>query len=186
MKFKKEIREEISKIKSSINFKGLNDKISIKNLKKFNFKNKNIAGYYPLENEFNILKILEYYKNDNKILLSVVNKKFTPMLFREWNFDKNSLVINPLFKRNILLEPNTYFNKFKPDIVFIPAVAVDIYGNRIGYGGGYYDRTLKNLNCVKIATVFEFQIFYEEIENNINDIKMDYILTENVIHKIKE
>ena len=113
----------------------------------------------------------------------VVLEKNKQMIFRKWDCSNESLVANSMFK-NKILEPNKTYEELQPTIVFTPAVAVDIYGNRIGYGGGYYDRTLQDINCLKIATIYDFQLFKDKFNVEKNDIKMDYILTEKIFKKI--
>lgn len=69
-----------------------------------------------------------------------------------------------------------------PDIVFVPGVAFDISGTRIGYGKGYYDRFLSKINTVKIGVCFEEQLSYELLEHDAYDIKMDMIITQKGIY----
>lgn len=71
------------------------------------------------------------------------------------------------------------------DLIIMPGVAFDIHGNRIGYGGGYYDKYIFSLekNIKKVALAYEIQIV-EEIESEIHDIKVDYIITNEKIMKV--
>ena len=68
-----------------------------------------------------------------------------------------------------------------PDILLVPLVAFDKYLNRIGYGGGYYDRYLKKIKKRKkiltIGLAYSFQKV-KKIEAEQNDIKLDSIITE--------
>ncbi len=66
------------------------------------------------------------------------------------------------------------------DLLIIPALAVSVHGQRVGYGGGYYDKLLKTTFSPRIVLAFEFQIF-EYIESNRSDIKVDKIITERRI-----
>ena len=69
------------------------------------------------------------------------------------------------------------------DIIVMPGVAFDKEGNRIGYGGGYYDKYLeKNIfKAKKIALAYEEQIL-EKIETDYHDIEVDFIInTEKII-----
>ncbi len=70
------------------------------------------------------------------------------------------------------------------DLIIVPGAAFDVKGNRVGYGGGYYDRFFENLNksIPKIALAFDFQII-NEISTDEYDVKMDYIITEDKIIK---
>lgn len=64
------------------------------------------------------------------------------------------------------------------DLVIVPAVAVDRDKNRMGYGKGCYDRFLADMDCVKAAACYDFQIV-NELEPRPHDVKMDYIITES-------
>ena len=66
------------------------------------------------------------------------------------------------------------------DLIFVPAIAVSVYGQRVNSGGGYYDRLLKNTFAPKYVVAFESQIF-ESIETDIHDIRIDKIITERRI-----
>lgn len=64
-------------------------------------------------------------------------------------------------------------------VVLIPLVGFDKYGNRLGYGAGYYDRFLKqNPHLVKIGIAYSCQQL-DSIPSENFDVKMDYIITEN-------
>ena len=68
-----------------------------------------------------------------------------------------------------------------PDILLVPLVAFDKDLNRVGYGGGFYDRYIKKIqnykNIVKIGLAYSFQKV-KLIPTNKSDIKLDYIITE--------
>lgn len=66
------------------------------------------------------------------------------------------------------------------DLIIVPSLAVSIAGHRVGYGGGYYDRLLRNSFAPKIVLAFEFQLF-DYIENSTHDIRVDKIITERRI-----
>ena len=71
--------------------------------------------------------------------------------------------------------------KFYPDIILVPLVAFDKNLNRIGYGGGFYDRYIKRISKIKkiftIGLAYSFQQV-KKIPVNNYDIKLDYIITE--------
>lgn len=75
--------------------------------------------------------------------------------------------------------------KSEIDLVIVPAVAYDVYGYRLGYGGGFYDRFLQTLrkDAKTIGIAFELQIF-DEIPKEEHDAKLDYIVTEKRLIKI--
>ena len=104
--------------------------------------------------------------------------KNNKMDFFQWSF-KEPLKIN---KFGI---PETISNKkVYPNILFIPLVGFDNKLNRLGYGGGYYDRYLskiKNITkTVKIGVGFSFQKI-KKLPINKHDIKLDCVITEKEI-----
>ncbi len=65
------------------------------------------------------------------------------------------------------------------DAVIVPAIAFDRYGNRIGYGKGYYDRFLSSLNKNTIKVGFSFnRCVVDEIHSQEWDVPVDIIFTE--------
>ncbi len=65
------------------------------------------------------------------------------------------------------------------DLIFVPAVAFDIFGNRLGQGGGYYDRFLpKCPNAVKIGVCFSCQLSKDLFLVSELDEKVDFVITE--------
>lgn len=63
------------------------------------------------------------------------------------------------------------------DLIIVPTVAVSVLGQRVGYGGGFYDKLLKQTFATKVVLAFEFQVF-DYIESNVHDIRIDKIITE--------
>lgn len=67
----------------------------------------------------------------------------------------------------------------EPDVVLVPGVCFDYALNRIGYGKGFYDRYLvKHESALRVGLAFNFQIV-EQLPADVNDVKMDIIITEN-------
>ena len=73
-----------------------------------------------------------------------------------------------------------------PDVLLIPLLAYDKNLNRLGYGGGYYDRIIKKLskkkNIIKIGLAFSVQKI-DKVPINAYDQKLDYIITNKYIIK---
>jgi 5-formyltetrahydrofolate cyclo-ligase len=69
--------------------------------------------------------------------------------------------------------------------VIVPGIAFDKKGNRLGFGGGYYDKFLKKLpkNSLKIALAFSSQIV-KSVPSEKHDIKMDYVITEKGVFEL--
>lgn len=71
------------------------------------------------------------------------------------------------------------------DLLFIPALAVDKSGNRLGRGKGYFDKTLAKLpDGVKVFAVIYAAEFIDEVPTDTHDCKVDGVVTEAGIHKI--
>jgi len=177
---KKSLRKKILKIRKKINSNSNKiDFIKIFNLIKKQKKiKKNIGGYFPVNNEIDDLEILKKFEEKKyKICLPVVKKNFD-MDFYNFSF-KDPLIVN----KYGIPEPKKT-NIVYPDIILIPMVAFDKNLNRLGYGGGYYDRIIEKLmkkkNFLKIGLAFSKQKI-----NNLSiskyDKKMDYIVTEKYI-----
>ena len=139
-----------------------------------------IAGYYPSNYEVDILKFLEEaFKKNFKIALPVIKTK-TSMNFKLWPF------MDPLYVNNFgILEPENSEKKIVPDLILVPLVAFDNQLNRIGYGKGYYDRSLKKIkknkkNSISLGIAYSFQKC-SNVPVNKYDFKLDYILTERGI-----
>ncbi len=87
-----------------------------------------------------------------------------------------------------IMEPSADLPDVNPnafDLVFVPALAIDKKGNRLGFGGGYYDRFLRNILIQKIGVIFDFQKF-DELPMESFDIPVDGFVTESGIKKIED
>jgi 5-formyltetrahydrofolate cyclo-ligase len=74
-------------------------------------------------------------------------------------------------------EPTTESYKEPIDLIILPGVGFDKHGNRLGQGGGYYDRFLAigHKQSVLVAVAYDFQLV-EKVPTNRRDKKMDYII----------
>ena len=150
--------------------------------KHFSKKKIIIAGYYPSSYEVDILNFLEKASKKNfRVVLPVV-KSSTTMSFKSWIF-KEPLYVNQFG----MLEPKDSSKNIIPDLIMVPLAAFDSSLNRIGYGKGYYDRSLKKIskikkNAISLGIAYSFQKC-QKIPTNKHDFKLDYIFTEKGIIK---
>ena len=84
-----------------------------------------------------------------------------------------------------MLEPLFISEHIIPEIMLIPLVAYDKQKNRLGYGGGFYDRYLNRYlrlhkNILTIGIAFSFQK-YHKLPLEKNDVKLNYIMNEKGI-----
>ena len=69
------------------------------------------------------------------------------------------------------------------DIVMIPGIVFDIFGDRIGYGGGYYDRFLKDFKGLKVGVAYSECVCYS-LPSEENDVRVDMLITEAGCEKV--
>ena len=101
-----------------------------------------VAGFWPLENEPDLRPVYEYLHTQGlTVALPIVVKKQSPLEFHVW---RPTDTLKPgAFG---VLEP-VRGEKLIPNVMLIPTLGFTDQGARLGYGGGYYDRTLANLNA---------------------------------------
>ncbi len=164
-----DIRKKNDEKKFQINFQDIS-----RILQKSKSVGKIVGGYYPYNFEVDTTKILkEFEKKKYLISLPKIKKNFQ-MDFFQWSSNE-PLSIN---KYGI---PEPISGKvIYPDILLVPIVAFDKNFNRIGYGGGFYDRYIKrvkkNKNIITIGLAYSFQKV-KKIQINDNDMKLNFIVT---------
>ena len=139
-----------------------------------------IAGYYPSNYEVDILNFLEKASEKKFRVALPVIRSSTVMSFKSWIF-KEPLYVNKFG----MLEPKDSSKNIIPDLIMVPLAAFDNSLNRIGYGKGYYDRSLKKIskikkNAISLGIAYSFQKC-QKIPANKHDFKLDYIFTEKGI-----
>ena len=158
-------------------------KISNHLLNNFSLIKKNVHLFYPIakNKEVNTWHIHNAINSNSAIFTSLYVKSkdkwecisFNPSV----KFTKGKLDIpGPIdYKLEI-------FDKI--EVILIPLLVFDKFGNRIGYGKGIYDRILKQLNknCLKIGLSF-FEVSKENIQVDFQDQSLDYCQTPNKLYK---
>lgn len=149
-------------------------KFTVKALDYLKTKNyKTIAGYYPFRGELNLLPLLAELEEMGKtVLLPRTPDKPAPLTF--YHYNKNALETG----RYGITQPKDNGLTYIPDIILVPLVAFDANHNRLGYGGGYYDRTLASLKPrpISIGCAYEFQRV-EALKAEAHDELLDMIIT---------
>ena len=175
---KNHIRKKIIKLREVKNKKNLQVKINLIS-KILKSKNKILGGYFPVNYEVDTFQLMRVLKQKKfKLSLPVVSSKFD-MNFYLWDFNE------PLSVNKYGIPEPKLKKKVVPEVLLIPMVAFDTKLNRLGYGGGYYDRFLKKNeknNIIKIGLAIECQKV-KKLPTNSFDKKMDYILTEKKLYK---
>ena len=85
------------------------------------------------------------------------------------------------------MEPEENSKQVLPQVVIVPLVAFDMQLSRLGYGGGFYDRTIAGWakKPILIGVGYEFQKV-EKVPCDQHDIKLDYIVSETQIYSKNE
>ena len=144
--------------------------------KKYNFKN--FGGYYPHNYEIDDLEILHLLEKKNYNISLPIIKKDNQMDFFKWT-TKEPLKLNKYGIPEPIIKDLSY-----PDILLVPLVGFDKKLNRLGYGGGFYDRYIdkieKNKKMIKIGLAFSFQRL-NQVPAYLYDKRLDVIITEKEI-----
>ena len=178
---KSEIRKKILKLRKKNFFtsKLIDTNKFINFLEKKKIRNKIIGGYYPYNYEIDILDILSKLEKKNYHISLPKIEKNSKMNFYSWSFKE------PLFINNYGIPEPIPKKKVYPEILLIPLTGFDNKLNRLGYGGGFYDRYLAKLEnskkILKIGVGFSMQKV-SKIPTNQYDIRLDNIITEKDIY----
>ena len=137
-----------------------------------------IAGYWPINEELDPRPLLlRLQERGIQCSLPVVVADDRPLVFREWKAPD-------LLKRGPFdtWEPSAEQAIVIPDVIIVPLLAFDPHGRRLGYGGGFYDRTLRSLksrkkHCLGIGYAFAIQQV-DVLPATKLDERLDWIVTE--------
>lgn len=144
-----------------------------------------IAGYWPVRGEIDILPLLEKLRaRGQDIALPCVAEKDSPLVFRLWAGATQPLVQGAFG----IAEPVAPAAIVTPAVVLVPLAAFDGRGHRLGYGAGFYDRTLDDLR--QRGSVLVIGLAYAEqrvdfLPAEATDIPMDIIVTDKTIHRFE-
>ncbi|MBC7439461.1 MAG: 5-formyltetrahydrofolate cyclo-ligase [Flavobacterium sp.] len=140
--------------------------------------------FLPIEalNELNTEYILHILSGkDKEVVISKSNFATTTM--KHFLLTDNTKIIKNEF--NIPEPVNSLaVPVIKIEVVFVPLLAFDEIGNRVGYGKGFYDKFLAECNSetIKIGLSF-FDAEFEITDVNANDIRLNYCVTPNKVYE---
>lgn len=138
---------------------------------------RSVAGYYPIRSEANVLPVLALMAQKGwQTGLPAIPEPGAPLAFRRWSAGE-------------VLTDGPYGTKVPaggekmiPGIVLVPLLAYDRDGHRLGYGGGFYDRTLGALRTRGAVLALGIAYAAQEVDTLLaedHDEPLDGILTEN-------
>lgn len=136
-----------------------------------------VSGYVAIGDEIDPAPLLRRLAAAGRPLcLPVTPRRGQPLSFRLWR-PGDPLVLRPMG----LLEPGPEAPAAEPDLLLVPLLAFDAAGRRMGYGGGFYDRTLAGLRAQKpvraVGIAFEAQMV-ERVPAGPTDALLDAVVTE--------
>ena len=185
---KKRIREEIIQKRKELlpETKKEYDELIFKQLIESDMynKSKKIFTYVSFGSEIDTIKFIKYALNDNKeIYIPKTDKRKREMVAIRINSLDNMDVDNWGILEPKSMDKNKIGKDF--DLILMPGLAFDRRGNRVGYGGGYYDKYLSQIKeeSNKIVVAYDFQIV-NNIRHENHDIKVNYIITNKEFIKI--
>jgi len=140
---------------------------------------KTIAGYMPIRTEVTpLIAMAKAHARGHRICVPVVIAAGSPLEFHEWTPD--SKMVEGAFGAAVPEDGAVLI----PDIVITPLVAFDRSGYRLGYGGGFYDRSLAEISEIKKISAIGFAYDAQElmmIPREETDYPLDAIITERGI-----
>ena len=145
-----------------------------------------VSGYWPIRDELDVRMLLRrLHEEGMRCALPVTQGKHKGLLFRRWQpgdilQEERFSVAVPASNRPVLI----------PEIMLVPLLAIDREGNRLGYGGGYFDRTLLSRKhsgegpVVTVGLAYEAQIV-SHVPNDERDIRLDWLITEQNVYRFE-
>jgi 5-formyltetrahydrofolate cyclo-ligase len=137
-----------------------------------------VAGYWPMPHEIDILPLLHgLHARGHALCLPETTKPGSALIFREWA--PGDKMVRGRY--------NTFHPlgaSVNPDFILLPLLAFDIFGHRLGYGGGYYDRTLAVLPyAFRLGCAFAAQCV-TALPVEATDLPLHAIVTEAGLHRV--
>ena len=182
---KKRCRSAASKTRKNLLQSDAGDKAADRFLTQVRPDPKHVVSlYWPIGSELDTLPLLDQLLDAGfTCVLPVVEQPNAPLVFRRWRRG------DPLEKgAHEIPVPLTGAEQVTPDILIVPMLAFDSSGYRLGYGGGYYDRTLVELrrqgNPIAVGYAYAGQEI-SVVPVDALDQPLDWIVTETEARKIR-
>jgi 5-formyltetrahydrofolate cyclo-ligase len=132
-----------------------------------------LSGYMPMRTEIDPLPAMAAHQGP--VGVPVIIGKGQPLRFREWS--PGSAMIEGAFKA-LIPEEGAWV---EPEVLIVPLLAFDARGYRLGYGGGFYDRTLEGLRARGPVMAVGFAFAAQEVPEvptDATDQRLDAVVTE--------
>jgi len=152
-------------------------------IKNINFKNiKYVASFNSIRSEISTNNLNKKIIESKKVLsFPLIENNSKKLIFKKFNSNESL----KLGKFDIM-EPSNDNDEVIPQLFFVPCLGFDLDGYRIGYGGGYYDKTFAKLKKLKFKFYTVGFAFDEQKQDKIPiesfDYKLDFVLTEKQLY----
>ncbi|MFA5340467.1 MAG: 5-formyltetrahydrofolate cyclo-ligase [Clostridia bacterium] len=133
----------------------------------------NYMAYLPIRNETDTHDLINYLlEKGKKVSVPFINEnnRLVPVMI-----DNNTVYEIDPFGIQIPIN-KTYISPLSLNVIFVPGLAFDKKGNRVGYGKGYYDAFLRELDCITCAWCYNFQIIDDIEDTSFFDVKIKRFL----------
>ncbi len=136
-----------------------------------------VLAYYSINSEVDTLKLINYTLSIGKpIALPRCNADRTISFYIINSLD--SLEISSYGIAEPVENPDTLVRSFDSSLCIVPALAYDMKGFRLGYGGGYYDKFLSSHKNITTMGICYSACLTDSLINEEHDISIDYLMTE--------
>ena len=135
-----------------------------------------ISGYMPMRSEIDPLPAMAEAAAHGPVGVPVIMGKGEPLRFARWEPDM------PMVAGTFGAQVPAELEFFEPELLIVPLLAFDRAGGRLGYGGGFYDRTLEMLRARRATLAVGFAYAVQELEDlplEATDQVLDMIVTES-------
>ena len=144
---------------------------------------KTVSAFFPYKSEIDTRPLLGKLAADGwTTCLPIVVALAQPLIFRRWLPGEPTIAGVWDIPR-----PTDDSPLLEPDVLLVPLMAFDRRGYRLGYGGGFYDRTLELLRKKKPVTAIGICYAAQEVEavpHGLHDQPLDYVMTECEVFKL--
>jgi 5-formyltetrahydrofolate cyclo-ligase len=131
-----------------------------------------VAGYWPIKEEADVRPLMATLAANGHVL-ALPRIRERELAFHAWK-EGDRVEVNAYG----IAEPVGTGTTLSPDLMLVPLLAFDAGGYRLGYGGGYYDRTLAKHACKAVGIAYAGQEV-QELFREPHDRALDMVLTEN-------
>ncbi|MFV2051920.1 5-formyltetrahydrofolate cyclo-ligase [Aliiroseovarius sp. YM-037] len=139
------------------------------------YAGRTLSGYMPIRTEIDPRPVMAQMAETGFVTVPVIEGEGQPLRFSRWT-PESEMVDGPFGARIPAVA-----DYYEPEVLIVPLLAFDRAGNRLGYGGGFYDRTLERLRAIRRTIAIGFAYSAQEVDDlptEPTDQKLDYIVTE--------